>query len=138
MRPGSCHDDEVLQLNKLDLQQLRHLWSKRFGPTPKLRSVELLRLMIAWRLQSKNHVGLDHETRRALLRKTPLEAEGHHLGNGAVLRRIWQGAAIEAVVEEGGFRCRDKLYPSLSAIAEATTGTRWNGPRFFGLRKAKP
>jgi hypothetical protein len=41
---------------------------------------------------------------------------------------------IEAIVETDGFRFDGRLYRSLSAVAEAATGTRWNGPRFFGLR----
>jgi hypothetical protein len=36
-------------------------------------------------------------------------------------------------VQEGGFIWRDNRYRSLSAIARAITGTRWSGPRFFGL-----
>lgn len=42
---------------------------------------------------------------------------------------------IEAIVEADGFRFEGRRYSSLSAIAEAATGTRWNGPRFFGLRR---
>ena len=42
---------------------------------------------------------------------------------------------IEVVVEADGFRWEERTYPSLSAIARAATGTRWNGPRFFGLRE---
>lgn len=41
---------------------------------------------------------------------------------------------IEAIVETDGFRFEGRLYRSLLAVAEAATGTRWNGPRFFGLR----
>ena len=33
-----------------------------------------------------------------------------------------------------GFAWNGKTYPSLSKVAFAITGTRWNGPRFFGLR----
>jgi hypothetical protein len=33
-----------------------------------------------------------------------------------------------------GFAWNGKTYPSLSQVAFAITGTRWNGPRFFGLR----
>lgn len=39
------------------------------------------------------------------------------------------------VVEEDGFRLEDRLFPSLSAAATAIAGSRWNGPRFFGLRQ---
>jgi hypothetical protein len=38
-----------------------------------------------------------------------------------------------AVVADG-FAWNGKTYPSLSQVAFAITGTRWNGPRFFGLR----
>jgi len=60
--------------------------------------------------------------------------EGLQLGVGARLRREWQGRTVEVEVEAGGFRWEGRLYPSLSAAATAIAGTRWNGPRFFGLR----
>jgi hypothetical protein len=91
--------------------------------------------MLAWRLQAEALGGLDRETRRKLAGRGPVEADGLQLGSGAVIRRDWQGRRIEAVVEDGGFRWEGDLYPSLSAVARAATGTRWNGPRFFGLRE---
>jgi hypothetical protein len=56
------------------------------------------------------------------------------LGIGAKLRRNWQGQTVEMVVEEDGFRWNGRTYRSLSAAATAIAGSRWNGPRFFGLR----
>ena len=137
MRGATPIEDEVRGLDALDLEGLRAVWRTRFGLVPKLRSVELLRLMLAWRIQAIALGGLDPATRRALDRSGPVERLGRNLGLGAVLRRNWQGQVIEVVVEETGFRHAGRLYPSLSAIAEAVTGTRWNGPRFFGL-KANP
>ena len=122
----------------LDLEGLRALWRTRYGPPPPLRSVELLKLMLAWRLQADIHGGLDRETRRRLKRRGALEPEGLALGVGARLRREWQGRIVEVEVEASGFRWQGTLYPSLSAAATAIAGTRWNGPRFFGLRDAKP
>ena len=58
------------------------------------------------------------------------------LGIGATLRREWRGRTVEVVVEADGFRWEGRTYPSLSAAATAIAGTRWNGPRFFGLRQA--
>lgn len=127
-------EDEVRGLVHLDLQELRTRWRQQFGPAPKLRSVDLLRLMLAWRIQAEAFGGLDFATRRSLARKTSGIAEGQSHGHGAVFRRIWQGRMIEAIVVADGFRFEGKRYRSLSAIAEAATGTRWNGPRFFGLR----
>ena len=59
-----------------------------------------------------------------------------HLGIGARLTRSWKGRAVEVVVEEAGFRFEDRVFPSLSAAATAIAGSKWNGPRFFGLRDA--
>lgn len=128
-------NDDLDRLSHLPLEDLRALWKERFGPPPRLRSPDLLRHLIAWRLQSAVHGGLDHDTRRKLAGRGPVEAEGKQLGCGAVLRRQWQGRRIKTVVEEKGFRWNGELYPSLSAVARAATGTRWNGPRFFGLRE---
>jgi Protein of unknown function (DUF2924) len=135
MRERICVEDLVQGLETRDLEGLRAVWSAQLGPPPKLRSVELLRLMLAWRLQANVRGGLDAATRRQLERRGSVMREGRNLGLGAVLRRTWQGRTIEVIVEAEGFRCDDVLHPSLSAIALAVTGTRWNGPRFFGLRK---
>lgn len=125
---------DVSRLNGMDLDALRAAWQAAYGPPPKLRSVELLRLMLAWRLQAEARGGLDRETRRKLARTGPVQAEGHGLGIGTVLAREWQARRVEVVVEQGGFRHNGELHPSLSAAASAIAGSRWNGPRFFGLR----
>ena len=126
---------EIETLAGLDLEDLRAVWAAHFGEAPKLRSPNLLRQLLAWRLQAALLGGIDRDTRRRLTGRGPVAAEGQHLGQGAILRRDWQGRRIEAVVEAGGFRWEGSLYPSLSAVARAVTGTRWNGPRFFGLRE---
>jgi hypothetical protein len=125
---------EIEALASLDLIALRSLWQDRIGEPPKLRSPELLRHLLAWHLQVEAFGDLDRETRRRLRARGPVEAEGHHLGLGAILRRNWQGRRIEVVVESDGFRWEGRVFASLSSVARAATGTRWNGPRFFGLR----
>lgn len=126
---------EVEALERLDLDGLRALWRERYGVPPRLRSVELLRLSLAWRVQAEALGGLDGETRRQLRRRGPVRTEGLDLGIGAKLRREWQGRVVEVVVEADGFRWDGRTYLSLSAAATAIAGTRWNGPRFFGLRQ---
>lgn len=138
MTRASAIEAEVIALQDLDLAALRNVWAARFGTPPKLRSADLLCLMLAWRLQADALGGLDHKTRRTLARRGPVAPEGSDLGNGAILRRDWQGHRIEVVVDANGFLWEDRSYPSLSAIARAATGTRWNGPRFFGLREKMP
>ena len=126
----------LVELGSMDLEQLRHTWRERFGAPPPLRSEPIMRMLLAWRLQAEAFGGLDAETRKALARTGAVAAEGKHLGIGARLSRNWKGREVEVVVEEQGFRWEDKLYPSLSAAATAIAGTRWTGPRFFGLRDA--
>jgi hypothetical protein len=125
---------EVVHLETLDLEGLRAVWGRRYGARPSLRSVPILRRLLAWRLQADAFGGLDADTRKSLRRKGRARPEGLDLGLGARLTRSWQGREVEVVVTADGFRCEDRLYPSLSAAASAIAGSRWNGPRFFGLR----
>ena len=53
---------------------------------------------------------------------------------GTSLGREWNGHMQRVTVLADGFAWNGKTYPSLSQVAFAITGTRWNGPRFFGLR----
>ena len=55
---------------------------------------------------------------------------------GTRLIREWQGAEHVVTVMTDGYEWQGRPYASLSAIARAITGTRWNGPLFFGLRRA--
>lgn len=127
-------EKEVEALARLDLHQLRGEWARRFGTTPRFRSPGLFRLMLAWRIQANVLGGLDHDTRKALARSGPVEAEGLHLGVGATLKRHWQGRELTVEVVEGGFQWEGRTFRSLTATATAIAGTKWNGPRFFGLR----
>ena len=125
---------EIGRIAALDLAGLRKIWTARYGETPTLRSVSLLRHLLAWRIQAEAFGGLDRATRRRSQRKRIGDAEGLHLGIGARLTRVWRGRQIEVVVEADGFCWEGRRFPSLSAVATAIAGTRWNGPRFFGLR----
>ncbi len=126
----------VSEIEKLDLEGLRSFWGQRYGAPPSLRSVPILRMLLAWRVQSEAMGGLDSESRRTLGRKGKVRAEGLDLGIGARFTRQWQGRTHEVLVEVGGFRWQGQSYRSLSAVATAIAGSKWNGPRFFGLRDA--
>ena len=125
---------EVQALDRLDLDGLREVWRGRYAEPRPLRSVDLLRLILAWRIQAQALGGLDPKPRRQLKRRGALEAEGLSLGAGALLKREWQGGGVEVEVAQDGFRWEGRVYRSLSAVATAIAGVKWNGPRFFGLR----
>jgi Protein of unknown function (DUF2924) len=90
-----------------------------------------------YRIQEEAFGGLDRETRKLLDRLAKGEKPndlGRRLKAGTVLLREYQGERHTVTVVSNGFLWREKTYSSLSSIAEAITGTNWNGPRFFGLR----
>ena len=126
----------VAALEGLGLEPLRAQWRARFGPPPALRSPELLAMMLAWRIQAAAEGGLGAETRRALRRPPSTRPFSEPAASpGTRFIREWQGVRHEVTVEEGGaFLHNGTRHRSLSQVARSITGTRWNGPRFFGLR----
>ncbi len=66
-------------------------------------------------------------------KREPVAVASLHIKPGTRLVRDWGGASHHVLVEESGFSYREKRYRSLSEIAAAITGTKWSGPRFFGL-----
>ena len=136
---------EIAQLNDLGLAELRRVWKERVGPPPALASTDLTRRWLSWELQAQTRGGFDATTRRRLrqLRKTSradppstaLSAIGP--GPGSILTREWNGVTHRVMVLEKGFAWNGQNYDSLSEIAFRITGTRWSGPRFFGLRQRR-
>lgn len=125
-------DADLVALNAMDLHQLREEWRRRYGAPPKLRSAELVRYALAWRIQTEAFGTIDPALRKRL-RGTggPID----RFDPGARITREWLGVSHEVEVIDGGFLYAGQRWKSLSEIARQITGSRWNGPRFFGLRK---
>jgi len=129
------------------LPELRDIWRERLGDEPPaLRSREIFRRMLAYRLQEAVHGGLSAvsrrkldqmEARRSAPEVTRLALPPVRLGAAATLIREWKGVRHEVRVIPDGFAHDGQTYKSLSEVARAITGTRWNGPLFFGLREKK-
>ena len=108
-----------------------------------LRAPDLMRRMLADKIQTEA-LGRDEP----LERKLAALVRGHGRGEtprasqpmfrpGTVLMREHQGRTHRVEVVAAGFLWQNANYKSLSEIARAITGVRWNGPRFFGLREPK-
>ena len=123
---------EVRALSDASLRDLRAIWRSRWGAPPKLRSVRLLRAMVAWRLQTEALGGLDDDTRRRL--RTSLMPRLAAPPVGTRLTREYRGVLHQVEIGEGAVIYAGRQFGSLSEVAEQITGTHWNGPRFFGLR----
>jgi hypothetical protein len=109
---------------------------RRSSPPPVTLSRDLLLRGLAYELQTQSSGKL---TRRevAELRSFGDRRKGRAhppIKAGSRLLRLWQGRTHEVEVLEEGFLWEGKEYESLSVIARAITGTRWSGPRFFGLK----
>jgi hypothetical protein len=138
-------DVEIVRLRNLDVEQLQSRWQNVFGrrPHPNLPRHLLFRVL-AYRLQADHLGDLDGESQRLLDRSVSPEDAGQHavglarrtadLRAGTVLAREWNGQTQQVAVLADGYAWNGKTYPNLSKVAFAITGTRWSGPRFFGLR----
>ncbi len=98
--------------------------------------------MVAWHQQAKIVGGLTHRAQHALKRFKPFNVNDTTLRQtaatplpvGTVLIKTYQGTRYTVTVQAEGFVFEGTVYDSLSEIARRMTGTRWNGPAFFGLR----
>lgn len=127
---------EIAMLGSLDRTALLERWQSAFGrePPPRL-SRPLLEKALAHDMQVRAHGGLSPRTVRAL--KAAIRPEGagpRPAGTGTRLIREWNGVLYEIEVLEDGYLWQGERHRSLSAIARIITGTKWSGPRFFGIK----
>ncbi len=129
---------EVDQIRSLGIDALRKRWRMMFGAVPpKGLTKDILGRMIAYRIQEETFGGLDRETIKLLDRLARGEKPNElnrRLKSGTVLVREYNGERHTVTVMQDGFSWQETTYSSLSVIAQTITGTKWNGPRFFGLR----
>ena len=154
---------EIENLRRASLAGLREKFREVFQEEPRSRHREHLFRRIAWRLQAlaegdlserargrAHQIALDADLRMVAPRDfftgggEPVQttrADGNREQDsrlplpGVLLSRKWKGRTLLVEVLAKGFRYENRHYPSLSAIAVAVTGTRWNGLAFFGLTR---
>jgi hypothetical protein len=141
-------EDEIAHLRDLGLAGLRARWQSVFQRPPPLHLPQhLLFAVLAFRIQADRFGDLDHGTRKVLDRTVSdetgsamsdrlmsLDQSRTGLTPGTVLVREWDRQTHRVMVMADGFAWNGQTHDSLSKVAFAITGTRWNGPRFFGLR----
>ena len=143
---GKALDTEIARLRGLGVGELRARWHTTFGrAAPSHLPRHLLFRILAYRLQADRLGELDNDSRRLLDRIGSGSAERidrlvadfnrprTEFRPGTLLTREWDGHLQQVMVLADGFAWNGKTYRSLSKVAFAMTGTRWSGPRFFGL-----
>jgi hypothetical protein len=136
---------ELDRLPTMRIVDLRARYRELFrAEPPKAFGPDLLRRSIAHRIQEHAYGGLSREHQRLLdqlVRSSQAKPNGRielprRIKPGSELVRTWNRRTYRVVVLEGGFAYDGRTYSSLSEIASEITGTKWNGPRFFGLRRS--
>ena len=146
-RTSSDVNREIDRLAGLNAWELRVEWRRQIRTSPPMRlSRDLLMRGIAYRLQERTLGGL---SKPVLRRLGEIAADNEQaaqqpthpptrLKPGTRLLREWNGETHVVVVQADGIEWQGRNYSSLSKIAGEITGAHWSGPRFFGLRQARP
>ena len=134
-------------LKAMSVNELKAEWQALFDAPAPNNSRNFLEGRLAYRIQELTYGGPDKQTRRlldlladevegTLTRKAQI-ADPRNPVVGTKLIREWDGVAHTVTVLREGFDWDGRRFKSLSAVARAIAGTRWNGYRFFGLRERK-
>ena len=147
--------NEIDALRELSTTQLVKRYVELFGKPPRVKNREWLWKRCAWKLQEQRYGGLSavakqrlevlvaeidllvEENRRCVSGTLRMKRRARKDKVGTVFTRTWHGREIRVQVVEGGYEWDGVLYTSLSAVANAVTGSHWSGRRFFGLTKRK-
>jgi len=138
---------QLAALKMMPTPELKRQWRELFGTEPPPYNWRFLESRLAYRIQELVYGGLKPETIERL------EALGEQLDGGNVItRRIrgddrpiagtrlireWKGVEHCVTVRDEGYEYQGRPFQSLSSVARAITGTRWNGWTFFGLKNQR-
>lgn len=135
---------ELAAIDKMSLQEAQQSWQQRgLGQAPQL-PLRLLRRLLAQLLQEQALGALAASdlteleaaavsAEKVRPRAGPPPPRHVMLAQGTRLVREWNGRTISVDVVGEGYVWNEQHYGSLSEIARTVTGTRWSGPRFFGV-----
>lgn len=132
---------EITDLKNVSRKVLSLIWLKMYhSDPPKGLSRRMLEHTAAYYIQSQQLGGLPQKIKLKLKRysySTLVKSKHSEIPDRTVLVREWNGIVHQVEAIDGKFMWKEQLYGSLSEIARLITGTRWSGPRFFGLRASK-
>ena len=138
--PPTKLDKILAEVESLDYAGLKARYQEilRRPPPPRL-SLDLLRRALAYQIQAEWRGRLPPKIEKLFQsNSSPQALNGHRkLEPGSQLVREWRGEMQVVDVIDGGYRWKGDRYTSLSAVAREITGTRWSGPRFFGLTEGR-
>jgi len=138
---------QLAALQKMTQTEMLEKWRDIYGAEPPPLSRGFLLKRLAYRIQELYYGGLPQPAKEKLQQHMEdyrenskcsagkNSAEVKRILPGARFLREWHGQRHEVIIRENGFEYNGQIYRSLSAIAQKITGTKWNGPAFFGVSK---
>src|SRR6266576_6576409 len=138
-------ETEIGRLPALSLLELRNRWKTLFGHSaPKSLRRSFLARAVAYQMQVEAYGGLSVATKRRLREIADAVRNGdanaalgsNRIKPGTQMIRQWQNTTHKVIALNEGFEWNGRTYKSLSAVANAITGTNWNGYAFFGIKRA--
>ena len=134
---------QVAALPGMSTSQLKELWQKYNGTEPPPHNRAFLLSRLAYRIQELALGGLPVQAEKRMERTANEDAPqekkrppGEQLLPGTRLIREWKGVEhCCTVLSDGAFEYQGRRYGSLSATANAITGSKWNGLVFWGLKR---
>jgi Protein of unknown function (DUF2924) len=149
---------ELAALRQSTVAELRRRFAELFGEPPRSSNKVWLVRRLAWRLQALAEGDLSERARRraaelardadlrllpprpsrAIPRPAPPPTSARPVDPrlprpGSVLTRRYKGNLLHVRVLEQGFAFEGRVFASVSAVAQAVTGSHCNGFAFFGL-----
>lgn len=132
---------QVMTLQNMDSDELTSLWSKFFDFPPEISSKEYMMGRLAYKIQEMAYGDTDPGTEEKIkecMKKVqrPLDKKTRKFMPmiGTQIKKEYRGELHEVLVVPEGFSYKNEVFKSLSAIAAKITGTKWNGPKFFGVK----
>jgi hypothetical protein len=146
--------EEISELRAMDVAALVERYTAVFGKPPRVKHKDWLWRRIAWKIQEQRFGGLSEVAKRRLDEliaeidlplgkgrtvrgKIEPPAKPGNPQIGTTLTRTWRGKDLHVAIIEGGFAYEGVVYRSLSAVANAITGSHMSGRAFFGLAERK-
>ena len=145
--------EEIAELRGLPVADLVVRYEAVYGKPPRVKHREHLWRRVAWKIQEQRFGGLSGTAKRKLDEliaeiDIPLVATGAEPKNpvhrvngepqiGTTLVRVWRDREIHATRTDEGWEHAGVVYGSLTAVANAATGSHRSGRAFFGLTKRK-
>ena len=147
--------EEIEELRAMKIPDLIDRYREVWGKEPRCKNKTYLWRRIAWRIQEQRFGGLSEVAKRRLNEliseiDLPLPEKTRTASGalrkprrpddptpGTVLTRTWKGQEIRLLVREDGYEWHGEFFRSLTAVARAVTGSKWNGRLFFGLTNRK-